>query len=84
MFSPRSDSYPRPNSTPNMALGSPWSMLGAPPCMCTHLGPMCGCHGHAEMELKWGLGLPAKQLPECLDQEGPRKSLLIFFYFHLY
>lgn len=64
------DSYPRPNSMPGLASGSPWSMFGAPPLMCTYLGPKCGCHGPADLELRCGLRLPAKQLP------------YYFFYFH--
>lgn len=52
-------SYPRPNSMPGLAPGSPWSMFGAPPLMCTYLGPKYGCGGHADLELR----LPAKQLP---------------------
>lgn len=57
------DSYSRPNSMPGLAPGSPWSMFGAPPLMCTYLGPKYGCHGHADLELRCGLRLPAKQLP---------------------
>ena len=57
------DSYPSPNSMPGLAPGSPWSMFGAPPLMCTYLGPKYGCRGHADLELRCGLRLPAKQLP---------------------